>query len=150
MVSFPGLTKQNIKQYLFSSLATAREYLIQTRKNIQSAKPSVLDIYLDLFPLPDSTLSNIIYTVFTDITTDKTYSDLTGRFPHTSSSGNKYIIILYYIIFNVILVCVIKNRADKNIYLVLETLFRLLLFTGFKPDIHIMDNKAFFAIKFFL
>ena len=53
-------------------------------------------------------------------------------------------------ISNAILVCVIKNRVNKNIYFVLEILFCLLFFTGFKPDIHIMNNEAFSAIKFFL
>jgi hypothetical protein len=41
--------------------------------------------------------------------TNQIYSDLTGRFPTTSLSGNKYILILYYYDSNGVLSAPMKN-----------------------------------------
>jgi hypothetical protein len=42
-------------------------------------------------------------------------TDLTGRFPTTSLSGNKYILILYNYDSNIVLSSPMKNRGDKDL-----------------------------------
>jgi hypothetical protein len=61
-------------------------------KNIRSTKPAAVE------PTPESDMvqeykCNFMYASVMD--TNQIYTDLTGRFPTTSLSGNKYILILY-------------------------------------------------------
>ena len=148
LITFPGLTIDNVRKHLPPSVATAKGHLDQVRKNIQSTKPN--DTHEDLFPTPDPTPSNQIFAVIVDLTSDKTYSDLTGRFPFTSSSGNKYILVLYHFHSNAILATPLKGRTDTHHTEGLEVLLRPLLLAGFKPDIHMMDNEASQKVKNFL
>ena len=60
--------------------------------------------------------TNVVYctTVDPSITKEgKIYSDICGRFPTTSSRGNKYIYIMYVYDYNAILTIAMKNRGDK-------------------------------------
>ena len=47
--------------------------------------------------------------------TNKTYGDLTGRFPFTSSRGNQYFLIEYDYDSNTILVELLKLRSGQEI-----------------------------------
>ena len=44
----------------------------------------------------------------------KNYSDLCGRFPTTSSRGNKYIYVMFVYDCNTILTTETNNRSDKE------------------------------------
>jgi hypothetical protein len=46
--------------------------------------------------------------------TGQIYTDLTGRFPTASHSGNTYILVLYHYDSNSVLSEPIKNRGDKE------------------------------------
>ena len=60
---------------------------------------------------------NVLFCTTVDSSTTKEgkiYSYLCGRFPTTSSWGNKYIYIMYVYDYNAILTIAIKNRIDKD------------------------------------
>lgn len=64
-----------------------------------------------------------------------------GRFPHTSSQGNKYIMVLYHYAFNAILATPMKNQLNNTIIETYRKMLQPLLLAGFKPDLHMMGNK---------
>ena len=47
-------------------------------------------------------------------TSGKSYSDLTGRFPNRSVTGNLYVLVLYSYDDNAILVEALKSRSDTD------------------------------------
>jgi hypothetical protein len=53
---------------------------------------------------------NYIYAAIME--TNQIYTGITGRFPTTSLSGNKYILILYDYDSNSVLSAPMKNRGD--------------------------------------
>jgi hypothetical protein len=71
------------------------------------------------------------------------YSDQTGRFPATSSRGNKYIMVLVKVDGNYINVEPMKSKAEQEMIKAYLTLWTQLTRTGtIKPTTHIMDNEA--------
>ena len=75
------------------------------------------------------------------------YHDLCGQFPITSSSGNKYIYVMYVYGCNVILTVAMKNRSDKEMKQALTELTTDLKIHGINPGFHFMDNEASTALK---
>jgi hypothetical protein len=69
--------------------------------------------------------------------------DQTGRFPATSSSGNKYIMVLVEIDGNYIDSEPMKNKTEGSMIKAYLALWERLTATGtVKPTTHIMDNEA--------
>jgi hypothetical protein len=82
----------NVRKYLFKFDATAKGHMNQIRQNIGSTQPVVENTA----PEPDMIQEdNWHYIYAATLETNQIYSDLTGRFPTTLLSGNKYILILY-------------------------------------------------------
>jgi hypothetical protein len=78
------------------------------------------------------------------------YTDLTGRFPTTSSKGNKYMSVLYEYDGNAILAEPMESRADSEAVKAYTVLFKQLTDVGHHPKFQMMDNKASTAVKEFL
>jgi hypothetical protein len=94
--SWPGLTAAAIRKHLPKSEATTKGHLDQSRKNLRSTKTDDMD--LEEEQEPNNTQTHQIFAAIenTDrIYTGKIYTGQTGRFPVTSSQGNKYILVLY-------------------------------------------------------
>ena len=72
----------------------------------------------------------------------KIFTDQTGRFPVTSSRGNKYIMVLYANDSNAILAEAMKNRTQEEIVRAQEHLHQILTDRGFKHHIQILDNEC--------
>ena len=90
-----------------------------------------------------------LYTALTDLQGDtaQSHSDLTGRFPHISSKGNKYLLIMYHYDSNGILVEPVKSRTGPEIYRAHKVLFSRLRKAGCKPKLHRLDNEASTDLK---
>ena len=153
LVTFPGLTATNIKKYLPASLATAKGHLDQQRKNIQSTTnniilPSDSDYNLES-PISDGIRTNYVFAALVDIdeTNGTIYTDLTGRFPITSSRGYKYIFVLYDYDSNAILVEPIKSRTGPEIIKAYGVLLHRLQRAGVKPKLQKLDNEASNALR---
>ena len=145
-LGWPGLTVENVTRNLVIPPATAKGHLNQEKQHLQSTKNTELlhqiDDDTDFFPLPDTTppirTNNIMPLVVPFRERNTTYSDQTGRFPHISSRGNAYLLIVYDYDSNAILVEPLKSRAAagiKNAWLKINTFLES---RGRKPDLHIL------------
>ena len=84
-----------------------------------------------------------MYLLFTSIKPiGRVYTDQTGRFPFTYSSGHKYICILYAYDSNAILAEPIKSRTGTDILRAYNKMHTYLTKRGFKPRTHLLDNEA--------
>ena len=77
----------------------------------------------------------------------KIYTDQTGRFPITSSTGSKYCFVLYSFDANEILVEPIKNRSASESLRSHNKLVQYLSQRGYVPNMHYLDNEAPQSIK---
>ncbi len=75
--------------------------------------------------------------------TDTMHTDQTGRFPATSSRGNKYIMVLVKVNGNYIEAKPMKNKLEGLMIKAYLTLWNRFTATRIvKPTTHIMDNKV--------
>ena len=94
-VTWPGIEDLNFEKLIGTTTASELGHLDQERKKLQSTKdtPQEED---NFFP---ATIEEKTYNIFCQISPaqpkEKAYSDLTGRFPHKSSQGNKYLFTMY-------------------------------------------------------
>ena len=72
----------------------------------------------------------------------RTFSDQTGRFPHTSSKGKKYIMLWYHYDTNAITTEPLKNRTEGEINRAFEKLHTKLCAAGYTPKCHRIDNEC--------
>jgi hypothetical protein len=89
-----------------------------------------------------------VYAVILE--TNYIYSDLRGRFPTTSLSGNKYILILFDYDSNSVLSAPMKNRGDKEMVRAFDFLIQSLIIRGLKPHLQRLDNEESLALRNYL
>jgi hypothetical protein len=102
---------KNVSKYLGKYDATTKGHLNQILQNIRSTQQ------FEVITEPDADIvqeDKCHYLYATTLETNQIYSDLTGRFPTTSLSGNEYTLILYDYDSNSILSALMKNRGDKE------------------------------------
>ena len=156
-LSWPGLTTINIQKNLLFPIATAKGHLNQERSNLRSTKTNPLkeildpNIQADFFPDPETVPPERTYdsmAMFVPFQERNTaYSDLTGKFPHTSSQGNTYLLAIYDYDSNSILVEPIKYRATAVIQAAWKKLTNILISKGRKPNMYILDNECSNELK---
>jgi hypothetical protein len=166
--TWPALTTEAITKLLPPTVATALGHLKQQRKNLHSTQPKpesppltttkppspnqANDDDLAPPPLPDGKRTNAIYAAVTTINTPtgSIASDQTGRFPVTSATGMKYVIIVYDYDSNNILAEPLLNLGAKTILTAFKKLHALLVSRGLRPQLHRLDNEACNILKEFL
>jgi hypothetical protein len=104
-ITWPGIDVLSIDAHLPKSVATAKGHLNQERKNLQSTrKEQPTDAKEqatnedDFFPLSDTPnvkTFEACAAIVPFVAKNTAYHDLTGRFPHRSSRGNEYLLIVY-------------------------------------------------------
>ena len=72
----------------------------------------------------------------------KMYTDQTGKFPVTSFRGYQYIMVLFEIDSNNIIVEPMKSRSTGNMILAYQTLVDRLKEKGIHPKMHLLDNEC--------
>jgi hypothetical protein len=82
--------------------------------------------------------------------TNQIYAYLTGRFPITSLSGNKYILILCDYDSNIVLSAPMKNRGDKAMVRAFYLFIQSFIICGLKPSLQCLDNEASLALRNYL
>jgi hypothetical protein len=75
------------------------------------------------------------------------YHDLTGRFPHQSSRGNEYLIVVYDHDSNSILVIALNNKTGAEIKRGWTSIHERLAQGGNQPKLYILDNEASADLK---
>ena len=71
----------------------------------------------------------------------KLYSDQTGRFPVTSYRGMQYIMVMYDLDSNAVLVEPLRNKTSGEMVAAYQLLVDRLTSAGFEPKMHILDNE---------
>ena len=80
--------------------------------------------------------------------TETMYTDQTGRFPATSTSGNQYIMVLVEVDGNYIDAEPMKNKTEGSIIKAYLALWARLTALGtVRPKTHLLDNEASAAFK---
>ena len=87
------------------------------------------------------------YIIMTDIKqgtmhSGKAYMDLTGQFPHMSSRGNKYLVVVYDYDSNAIVMEPIKSRQAKEIFNAFKACESRLPQNTLQPKLYILDNEC--------
>jgi hypothetical protein len=146
--TWPGLTASLVRKHLPKSIATVKGHLNQQRKNLRSTKATKSEPIADLSPSTDipNERSHHVFAATIEIT-GQISTDLTGRFPTTSSRGNKYILVLYDYDSNAILAEPMKSRTDSEHVRAYNHLHQYLVDRGFKPTLQKLDNEASTALK---
>jgi hypothetical protein len=111
-------------------LSQVSGHINQIRQNIWSTQPDVVE------PTPESDMVQkdkfkFMYAAIME--TNQIYTDLTGRFPTTSLSGKKYILILYDYDSNSVLSAPVNDRGDKDMVRAFDLLIQSLIIRGLKP-----------------
>jgi hypothetical protein len=145
--TWPSVTVDNVRKYLGKSDATEKGHLNQIRQNIRSTQQ------VEVITAPETDMvqeDKCHYLYATTLETNQIYSDLTGRFPTTSLSGNKYMLILYDYDSNIILSAPMKNRGDKEMVRAFDLLIQSLILRGLKPLLQRLDNEASLDLRNYL
>jgi hypothetical protein len=74
--------------------------------------------------------------------TGNVFSDQTGRFPQTSSRGNKFIMIFYDYDSNAILDEPLKSRSESELVRAFNKLHQYLAGRGLHTALHILNNEC--------
>ena len=85
--------------------------------------------------------TNEVFVKVTEIE-GKIYTDQTGRFPVTSSRGNKYIMVAYDYDSNTIHAEAMKSRTGGELKAAYKKIQTLLASRGLKPKVHFLDNEC--------
>jgi hypothetical protein len=150
--TWPTLTPEHVNKYLEKSEATVKGHLNQTRKNVRSTKPKKKPNKQEETPDYEPRITertNVVYAAIHDIK-GHTYTDLTGRFPKTSSIGYKYILVLYNYNGNSIQAEPMKTRSDAEAIRAYSKIYDELTSKGLEPKFQTMDDEASTALKQFL
>jgi hypothetical protein len=155
--TWPGLTADAVRKYLPKSLATAKGHLKASPKNLRSTtkvKPVPLPLTSTAMTTPNSSTeptvrTHLVYAKVVEIT-GQIYSDQTGRFPVTSSKGNKYIMVVYDYDSTAILAEPIKNRSERELLRACSKIHKHLTERGLKPQLQKLDNECSEALKTFM
>jgi hypothetical protein len=82
--------------------------------------------------------------------TGQIYTNQTGRFPTTSSRGNKYVMFLYDYDSNTILAEPLKSKSEGEMILAYTTLHEYLSDRSLKPRLYKLDNECPAGLKRFM
>jgi hypothetical protein len=150
LITWPGLTEQEINKHLKMTPATAMGHMNQCRQNIRST--SKVSITSDIeheavTPASLGSKTHLVHAVV--IYQGQLYTDLTGRFPVRSSKGNWYVIICYSYDCNYVNAVPMKSRSASEWLKSYEHIQQELTSRGFRPKLQNLDNDASATLKSF-
>ena len=119
-LSWPGIADLSFRKHFPSSLPSAKGHLDQERKKLQSTQANTvptpsLSENEDFFPPKTQKTFDRCAYLYTFQPTHTAYGDLTGRFPHKSSRGNQYLLVIYDYDSNAILVEALQSKQATEI-----------------------------------
>ena len=148
LTSWPGLTVNAINKHFPESVETQKGHMRHQRKGMRSTKQSVLQA--NVSEEDEAELEQLIKQLklkqrdlYITILEKKEviYTDQTRKFPHTSSRGNKYIMVLYYMDGSHIMMEPMKSKEEAEMICVHVILIQCLKKTGVAPTKQILDNE---------
>ncbi|KAL7480170.1 hypothetical protein ACHAW6_005874 [Cyclotella cf. meneghiniana] len=142
LVTFPGLTPENISRFFPESDETQKGHMRQQRQGVRSTKVVDEDAMLENPITPGIKHKDVYLRVF-DTTKKSMYTDQTGRFPITSSRGNKYTMVAVELDGNYIDAEPLKSRKAAELTRAYKAIHNRWKATGvIAPNWHILDNEA--------
>ena len=140
--SWPGLTPELIIKYLQPLIATHYGHLKQERQNLQSTQQPTDKNFCPENDIHNEPTNQMMATIVPYQITQKAFGDLPGTFPHTSSRGSQYFLVVYHYDSNGILVKTLKNRTEQEIKNAYMNIYHLLAKRGCAPKTFILDNET--------
>ena len=135
-----------VHKHLTKKQSTILGNLQQPQKGLRSTQEKFMHSYQDpehdqFLQATQSENTNVVFfkTVYLS---GKIYIDQTGRFPVTSSKGNKYILAAYHFDSNTIHAEPLKTRSGLDITAAYQKLHSLLTNISLRPHLHILDNEC--------
>ena len=152
--SWPGLSLDLVHKHLTKKQSTILGYLQKPRKGLRFTQEKVMHPDPDpehhqLLQATQLENTNLVFFKTVDIS-GKIYTDQTGRFPVTSSKGNKYILVAYHFDSNTIHAEPLKTRSGLDLTSAYQKLHSLLTNRGLRPHLHILDNECPNVLKHFM
>jgi hypothetical protein len=142
LVTFPGLTPQNISQHFPELDKTQKGHMKQTKQGVISTKIVYADAMLGFKQQPGVKHKDVYLMVF-NATKKLMFFGQTGKFPITSARGNKYIMVAVELDGNYIDCEPLQSLSAKSLTKAYQTIFQRWKATGvICPNWHILDNKA--------
>ena len=75
------------------------------------------------------------------------YTDQTGKFPHVSNQGNRYMMVLAHIDSDSIWVEPMKNRTEGEMMLARQRALQQMHTVGIIPNWQVLDNETSMAYR---
>ena len=142
LVTFPGLTPDNISKHFPESDETQKGHMRQTRQGVWSTKVPDEDALLEVKPTPGVKHKDVYLRVF-DATRKPMYTDQSGPFPRKSRRNNQYIMVAVELDGNYIDAEPLKTRKAKDLTDAYQRIYQRWKATGvICPNWHILDNEA--------
>jgi hypothetical protein len=121
LTSWPGLNVTAINKHFPESVETQKGHMKHQRQGVRSTKIPKLQADITMEERIElekemKALRQKHRDIFIQVYEEKdlVYSDQTGKFPTTSSRGNKYLMILYYIDESYIMMEPMKSRHENE------------------------------------
>jgi hypothetical protein len=144
MITWPGLTEDDINKHLKLTPATAMGHMNQRRQNIRSTSKEPIEKQ----PTQDTDLGTKTHLVYAVIVNQgQLYTDLTGQFPVRYRKVNSYVMVCYVYDFNYVKVIPMKSRSASEWVKAYDTVHQELTIKGFKPKFQTLDNETSAALK---
>ena len=111
LVGIPFATFKNINAFYPETKATPKGHIEQQRQGVRSTKQKETDEIEEKATY--KTKEQDVFVKVWDLK-ETTYSDQTGRFPFTSYSGNKYLMIMVEIDSSIIIAEPLTNKTTEE------------------------------------
>ena len=145
--------RQNLQSTKYTTtqstdMEAIRKHFVKLKAK-QKPGQSIRDVLLqelddDSFPLsptPNNKTNDVAYMIINRHEVNTAYTDLTGRFPCRSSSGNEYVMIAYHYDGNCIVGKALKDRKKDTIRKTWQALHDTFKTAGVAPNTYVMDNE---------
>ena len=148
LTSWPGLNVTSINKHFPESVETQKGHMKHQRQGVRSTKTQQLQADATTQEQVElekqlKALKQKHRDIFIRVYEEKelVYSDQTGKFPTTSSRGNKYLMVLYYIDGSYIMMEPMKSRHENEMIRAHKVLIERLKSRGFYPKKQMLDNE---------
>jgi hypothetical protein len=142
LVTFPGMTPENISRHFPESDETQKGHMKQTKQGVRSTKIVDKDAMLGFKQQPGIKHKDVYLMVF-DATKKLMFSDQTGKFSIRLARGNKYIMVAVEFDGNYIDGEPLQSRSAKSLTKAYQAIFQRWKATGvICPNWHILNNEA--------
>ncbi len=146
LVTFPGMTANNINKFFPESDETQKGHMKQSRQGVRSTKVidkvAMLKAEMHPKPTPGVKIKYVYLQVF-DMTKKAMYTNQPSRFPITSAGEHKYTMVAVKLDGNYIDAKPMKSRSAKELTEAYKRIYARWKTTGvICPNWHVLDNKA--------